>query len=79
MYFSMVDKTLCKDTIYFVISDCSPVNMLERFPFYETNTTKFPGKPGSFVDDASYRQHSNGHWYPAVNLSFTTPQNGKLN
>lgn len=63
----------------FTGSDCSPVNMLERFPFYETNTTKFPGKPGSFVDDASYRQHSNGHWYPAVNLSFTTPQNAGIN
>ncbi|XP_060581366.1 uncharacterized protein LOC132737981 [Ruditapes philippinarum] len=60
--------------------ECSPENMLKKFPFYETSTAKFPGKPGSFEADASYKFYPKyNKWYPAVNLTFTMPQNAGKN
>ncbi|XP_053383679.1 uncharacterized protein LOC128549922 [Mercenaria mercenaria] len=57
-------------------NDCSPVNLRTEFPFFETNTAKFPGKPGSFDAVGSYRYYPTyNRWYPEVNLTFTAPQN----
>lgn len=60
--------------------DCSPISLREKFPnIYETNSSGFPGKPGSLDAKARYRQYLNEKWYPEVNLTFTTPQNAGKN